>query len=235
MGFLKKILQANLMLPLRLNGVTYLISSEDDANLKQLLSTFLPPGMYEVINDFCPQEGWKVVDVGAHHGFYAIRAARSVGNSGKVIAIEPCPKNFERLVLNVKANRLNNVICIKSLVSDSNGYGVLYIHPVSYMHSTVIPSKNFIIVKQVTLDSLLSRLGISYVDLVKIDVEGAEVKVIKGALRYLNEGRILRIVAEVHSRMLLQQYINLLESRFVLRVFPLVPSNLWIVYAKFME
>lgn len=40
MGFLKKILQANLMLPLRLNGVTYLITSEDDANLKQLLSTF---------------------------------------------------------------------------------------------------------------------------------------------------------------------------------------------------
>ena len=71
----------------------------------------------EIIEHFHTKEGDIVVDVGAHIGRYTIISSKRIGQSGKVIAIEPHPSNFEMLNRNIKLNGLTNVIPLNYAVN----------------------------------------------------------------------------------------------------------------------
>ena len=66
----------------------------------------------DVLQYFSPKEGDVVVDVGAAFGFYTLISSMKVGTRGRVIAIEAQPDSFEMLNLNIKLNRLDNVITL---------------------------------------------------------------------------------------------------------------------------
>jgi FkbM family methyltransferase len=135
-----------------------------------------------------------VIDVGAHIGKYTILAAKL---SKKVIAIEPNKENFTILERNIRLNRLNNVYALNLAAFNKNSKLKLYIGDTSGQHSIFKKYGNYQSVDGIKLDSLFKRLNIKKVDLIKIDVEGAELQVLLGMLEYLKKRRVKNIIIEV--------------------------------------
>jgi len=129
-----------------------------------------------VTSHFCSliREGTKVVDVGASLGYYTLLAAKRVGKSGEVLAFEPNPFRFKYLLKTIQINGWENVTAYKLFVSDFDS-----------------PEKN-----TVTLDSIVAGRA----DVVKIDVEGMELQVLRGMKRLLSKG--VRVICEVHPKLL---------------------------------
>jgi FkbM family methyltransferase len=139
------------------------------------------------------QERWgTVVDVGANIGFITVRAARA---ARRVIAIEPHPVRFRYLKRNVALNGLTNVLCINCAVGRAEGEIGLYdvdptLGPRPLDVSTTPGRGKCYHVPLRTLDSLVQEA-----DLVKIDVEGYEAEVLRGATDLLASGPRLVIEA----------------------------------------
>ncbi len=125
-----------------------------------------------------------VLDIGAHVGYYTLLAARQVGPEGKVYAFEPEPKNHALLLKNIEQNGYENIVVTKSAVSDRMGDSTLYLSALDNGRHSVYqqdyPQKGTVSVDTLTIDAFLESEGWPTVDLVKIDVEGAEVAVLRG-------------------------------------------------------
>jgi FkbM family methyltransferase len=152
------------------------------------------------------QPGMTFVDVGANVGYYtALAAERVAGNGGRVLALEPSPYAFERLRSMILANRLEHVTPVHAGLSDAPGHLNLYLGVGSHNHApTMVAHENAEAtrVTVLTLDEETERLGIDRIDMIKIDVEGYEPKVLAGARRLLREGRIRAILCEFNEHWL---------------------------------
>src|ERR687890_2565039 len=145
----------------------------------------------DIIEHFTPKQGDIVVDIGAHMGRYTIIASKRVGTNGKVVAIEAHPGNFEMLNRNIKLNRLTNIISLNHAVYSKETKVKLYVpgeESGNTIYNTLISDRatneeKFVEVNANTLDYLLKSKGIKQeeVNWIKIDVEGAEFEVLKGA------------------------------------------------------
>ncbi|MDQ4073333.1 MAG: FkbM family methyltransferase [Thermoproteota archaeon] len=167
----------------------------------------------DVVEKFVPRSGDVVVDIGAAFGFYSILASKKAGETGRIIAIEPQPDNFAMLNLNIGLNKLTNVTTLNYAVYSKEEELPLYS---SYSILSERSEKNkmdFVKVKGFTLDYLLRDLnGIKKVNWIKIDVEGAELDVLRGAHHTLSESNNLSLLIEVHGKDNLPHIINLLNS-----------------------
>lgn len=163
---------------------------------------FLPPklrkagstGIFVTREDYEPEltyldrllsPGKVFVDGGANFGIYTVVASKLVGNSGVVLSFEPSPENFAILQRNVELNKMENVKVFCSAISDRDGTTRLY-HidnaPNSYsLGKDVNPTTDYEEISTVSLDSVLQREGLERVDFLKLDVEGAEELVLRGA------------------------------------------------------
>jgi FkbM family methyltransferase len=132
--------------------------------------------------------GMVFVDVGAHIGEYTLLGARRVGDTGEVHAFEPDPRAHAVLVENVRLNRLSRVVTRPWAVSEAEGEAELRLHAEPALSalatplSPVGPAGESRRVPRVTLDGYI---GERRLDVVKIDVEGAEMLVVRGARRLL--------------------------------------------------
>lgn len=158
---------------------------------------FSPSWEDELRNVFFLRKGSNFVDVGAHIGKYTVRIAKMVGLKGLVVAVEPDKDNFDLLKENLELNGLDNCIALNIAAGSTDGDILLFAGPKSAEHSTKEDfGKGFSKVKVRALDNVLAEKGIHNVDLVKIDVEGAEYEVLEGLERTLkSEGP--RVVLEV--------------------------------------
>jgi FkbM family methyltransferase len=152
---------------------------------------------------FIPQKGDIVVDAGAHVGFYTLKAAKEVGGEGRVIAVEPEDKNYKLLFLNIRINNYNNVTPVKLALSDFEGKSTLYLKACSCSHSLIgktwkTPIVGATEVYVTTLDKLLEKLKIKKVNILKVNVEGAELALLKGSKEFLSTRSIDKIVATTH-------------------------------------
>ncbi len=130
------------------------------------------------------REGDTFVDCGAHEGLFSVVAAARVGRCGSVIAFEPVPMLAERLEENVRINGFENVRIVGSALSDAEGRRKFVVAPsAAGTSSFVLDGGEEIIVDTTTLDVALER---GEARLVKIDVEGAEVAVLRGARKLLS-------------------------------------------------
>ncbi len=157
----------------------------------------------EVESVFKPERGWTVLDIGAHVGYYTVKSSKMVGEEGQVVSVEPFRGNHELLLKNLETNSCTNVQVVKKALTNFNGSTKLYSGTDSG-HNTLLGESVFATdtwedVDAVTLDTLLDELGIDSIDLAKIDVEGNELSLLEGARRVLTEGRIHRLVLEVHT------------------------------------
>ena len=124
-------------------------------------------------------DGFHFVDVGASVGGYALFVAAKAGPRAKVLAVEPDPEVFERLVFNIRANPFGTVKAIACAVADLDGEITLFVDAHNRGESSMRivnadPSGGQIKVPAKTLLSLLRDEGYAKLDAVKIDVEGAE-------------------------------------------------------------
>jgi FkbM family methyltransferase len=164
----------------------------------------------DIIERFTPKEGDIVVDVGAHVGRYAIIASKRVGESGKVISIEASPINFEMLNRNTNINQLTNIVSLNYAVYSKETKINLYLPAKEKgytIYNTVMVGRaraeedKFVTVNANTLDNLLQQNGISHEDInwIKIDVEGAEFEVLKGATSILSKSKDIALLIEIHN------------------------------------
>jgi FkbM family methyltransferase len=141
--------------------------------------------------------GKTVYDLGANAGFYALIAARAVGTSGEVLAFEPSPKLCERIRANAALNSLTNITVIEAAVSDVDGeidFGIVSDLSVSNSIKSAA-SGNAIRVRSVTIDSISH--GKRPPCLLLIDIEGAEVEAMQGAMNTITQFKPV-IMVEVH-------------------------------------
>jgi len=172
-------------------------------------------GRYEP-NEFCLlskvlEPGMTFVDVGANMGLYTLYAARRVGASGFVLAIEPSSREIAVLKRNVEINALNNVRIRHVAVSDcatevellvaraqNSGHNTLgafgYNTPLDYKEK--IQAQN--------LDVLVYVEALGRVHVVKMDIEGAELKALRGAVMTLQRDHPL-LWLELSDRLLQHQ------------------------------
>ena len=144
------------------------------------------------------KKGMVVVDVGAHIGYYAILASKLVGKSGEVWAFEPEPENLIDLETNIKLNMCSNVRTVGKAVSDKIGNAKLYITKGASGECGLIEigqkPRITIDVATLTLDSIV---GDVLVDVIKIDVEGGEMKVLLGAEKIIGMNQRIKIFIEL--------------------------------------
>ena len=145
-------------------------------------------------------EGQRVIDVGANVGYLTIPMGLKVGVTGCVIACEPEPENLNRLRMNVSRNDLRNVDIRPTAVGNHDGETSLRLGDDSAYHTTASPSDLLAItaahetgrqvrVPVIRLDTLWEDLGTPSIDLIKIDVEGTELDVLRGSVRLLHKER----------------------------------------------
>jgi len=140
---------------------------------------------------FRPGPTWVIIDVGAHAGVFTVKSARSA-NRGRVVALEPHAGNFRYLQENLRLNGIANVTALKLAAYSEPGRLHLYLNPEhSDCHSITERQANHDRFKKVpiiatTLDELKQKLGLDHIDLIKIDVEGAEIQVLQGATNTLD-------------------------------------------------
>jgi FkbM family methyltransferase len=147
------------------------------------------------------REGDVFYDIGANLGYFSILAARLVGASGAVYAFEPVPANAAAVGRNARLNRFGNIVVLEVAVSRRTGRSELYLARHvggAALKSAGVPPDlaGSIAVDTSSIDDLVSFRRIRPPDVVKIDVEGAELDVLQGmrtVLRESNPGVILEV------------------------------------------
>ena len=145
------------------------------------------------------KKGMIVIDVGANLGYYSLMAGKLV-KDGKVYAFEPDENVFSLLTSSINANGLKNIIPIKQCVSNEDGYCNLFINQDGHDsgHNSMVWDKGGeqVSVSSTTLDTFMENEHIQYVNILKIDVEGAEPLILIGARKLLNDSEGLIILME---------------------------------------
>ena len=166
--------------------------AEEEAGFR-FLERFLQPGM-------------TVLDAGAHEGYYTLFASKRVGRGGKVIAFEPSPRERKALRWHVLINRCWNVRIQGLALGEENGEADLHIVDgvqtgLNSLRPPAIAGRAGILKVRVTsLDDWLRVHDLDRADFIKLDVEGAELSVLKGASGLLRRRPRPVIYAEVEDR-----------------------------------
>ena len=145
-----------------------------------------------------PKKGDIVVDVGAHYGFYTLYASKLIDADGIVLCFEPHPDNYKGLLTNLQLNGVRNVKAFNLALGESDGKTKLYIRSHSGAHSTFLRSRYCINVELAKLDTVVERFNIKKVDLIKIDAEGAELSILKGASKVIEKFKPSLTIAAYH-------------------------------------
>lgn len=128
--------------------------------------------------------GSTVIDVGANIGFFTVDFARRVGPSGRVVAFEPGGRNVTTLRWNLERAGIDNVVVVEAALADRSGPGTLYLnpsHPADHRIFAGGATRPREAVPLVTLDDYLAASPVAApISLIKIDIQGAEMKALRG-------------------------------------------------------
>ena len=168
--------------PRDLVSVTILRTGSWQPEIWQSLSSSLAPGSV-------------FLDVGAHIGYFSIKAAPQVGPAGRVVAFEPNPETLKLLRDNVAVNNAPNVVIEPIACTEREQTLQFYAAPTINTGASSLSQQNANVssgespraytVRGRPIDDVVRDLKLSRVDAIKIDVEGAEVSVLRGALQTL--------------------------------------------------
>jgi FkbM family methyltransferase len=169
------------------------------------------PEIYEADKtDFIQQHcsaGDTVIDIGAHLGIFSFFLAKQVGGTGKVYSFEPAKKTFDALTKTLRYNNLTGMVeARQQAVSDSSGELTFYIYNnAGISNANSISSHNTVgkacktTVSKISLDDLMATENIDTLTLIKIDAEGAELDILKGAEKLIHKFHPF-ITLEVHPK-----------------------------------
>lgn len=163
------------------------------------------------------KEGDVVVDLGANIGYFTLLAAKLVGKKGKVYAFEPEPRNYQYLKRNIQLNGYDNTVALQKAVADKPGTVKLFICPYDTGHHTIQKydgiqayrpdfvngKKEFVEVEQVRLDAFL-RGKTTKINVIKMDVEGAEMLALAGMEQLIRENKNLIMLIEFFPLLIME-------------------------------
>ena len=172
---------------------TILMEGNWDPSLTELINSVLKPG--DVF-----------LDVGAHAGYCTLIAAKRVGPSGRVLAAEPNPASVAQVKANLERSNLHNATVEGTAVGDSADPVTLFLNAdmnsgMASLSKANVNGGTGISVPCTTLDALVAKYGIERANLVKIDVEGAELFVLRGMKEILKRLRPI-VVLELEPHLL---------------------------------
>lgn len=177
----------------------------------------------ELYKEMIP-EGSTVIDVGANVGFHSVLLSKIVGRHGSVLAIEPVDYNLKKLNTNIYLNGCVNVKLVKCLVGSKKRNSVKLFQVTEDQsrldNSSVLENLNIkklqaeggveeVEVTQTTLDYIYSKIQ-KPIKLIKVDVEGYELEVLKGAKKTISESRPV-IIVEINPKRLRDLNIQLVH------------------------
>ncbi len=144
------------------------------------------------------QPGWRVAEVGANLGYFTLLLADLVGPQGQVVAFEPLSVNYTLLRRSVAVNGFaDRVTCRPEALSDEDGEGRIVVNPDNYGGGSILAAPGaHTISEQVKLMRSGAALGDFRPDFIKMDVEGAEEKVMAGMSDLLAAQRRIALVIE---------------------------------------
>ena len=161
---------------------------------------------YSFVDRFL-RPGMIVLDIGAHHGFYTLLASKRVGPQGKVFSFEPSPRERKALLRHVKINRCRNVTVEGLALGSESADAELFVvqgaqtgcnslrKPAADVAGVLSPA----LVHVVRLDDWLASQKLEKIHFIKLDVEGGEREVLKGAQALLQRRPRPVILAEVQD------------------------------------
>jgi FkbM family methyltransferase len=160
-------------------------------NITACLRALLPPG-------------GTFLDVGANVGYFSLMASQFVGREGRVLAVEPNPRAFEALSANLSQSHTSNVQADMIALGESEGTLGLYVPPADENRDynvTIVanPSWTRIEVPCRRLDWCLADWHTDRIDLMKMDVEGAEPRVLAGGSSALADGVVRHLMLEING------------------------------------
>jgi|LGOV01.1.fsa_nt_gb FkbM family methyltransferase len=154
------------------------------------------------------KEGDVVVDCGANIGMFTVKAAKIVGEKGKIIAVEPEERNLKCLKKNIEINGLKNCVVVSKGVWSEKSRMKFFLGPASGWHSLIEESwfrekytsleKTFAEIEVDTLNNILKELEIDKVDFIKMDIEGAEIEALKGMEETLRNNDVKLAIEAFH-------------------------------------
>lgn len=153
---------------------------------------------------FSPDAGQVVVDAGANIGYFTLRSARLVGPSGRVVAFEPSASSFSVLMKNLRLNGLRNTLAMNIGLGEKEDISKYWVYDSSILNSTTHEVRRkdakLVGIERVqlrVLDDVLDEQRIESLDYLKLDTEGAELAILRGAKKSLSRFHP-RIVGEAH-------------------------------------
>jgi FkbM family methyltransferase len=147
------------------------------------------------------RKGDIYIDVGSHVGYHVLVACHFIGESGRIFALDPQPYNCDRLLTNAALNGFANITVIAAAVSSAGGFVSLKSQSSSDKSRLTLAGAGIndesltFIAPAVTLAWVVEAHALPRVDLLKIDVEGFEFKVLEGASPVLH--RVRNIIFEI--------------------------------------
>lgn len=202
-----------------INGKKLYIDKMDTVISDKLINEGIwEPGSTKIFKDYA-KKSRLIVDVGANIGYYTLIAAEFMKKNGKVVAFEPSNVNYCLLSKTVNENDLKNVVLVKKAVGDTSSIDYLYSGDKNFgdrkMYKASLNDSREK-VEVVTLDNYF--IGDEQIDMLKIDIEGYEVKAFKGAKKLFEKRKVKVIISELRPESLELakddwcEYIDLLEK-----------------------
>ncbi|RME13711.1 MAG: FkbM family methyltransferase [Bacteroidetes bacterium] len=191
---------------------------------------FYEAGTIKVIEGLL-QEGGVFIDIGGSVGLMSLYGAKILQNKGKVWTFEPMPNMYEAILKSIEINRLNNITAFNVALGDADGLLPIYTKRAC---PSLIPGDNetpaFSVPVKV-LDSLVQESGLKNIRLVKIDVEGFEMNVLKGCQHLLSSADAPALCIEYESHYANKEVFHFISSINEYRFFQLskgkgIESNL---------
>jgi FkbM family methyltransferase len=179
--------------------VELLCDAADAAVTPGLRSGTYEPHLTAVFERYC-RPGMTVVDVGANLGYFSLLASKLVGPAGRVVALEPNSENCRLLLSSLRLNGMSNVDLLPVAADVAPGWAYYATHVGS--NGGLVEDDNLLsrfgtVVPTFRLDDLVDRK----VDFLKMDVEGAEGRVVHGATRIIEKDRPI-VTTELKDEML---------------------------------
>jgi len=145
------------------------------------------------------QPGMVFIDIGAYHGIYSLVAGKKLGRAGTIISFEPSPREYRRLRMHLRLNRSTSARA-EMLALGATTTRTAFFQVASgdtarngLRAPAISDPINEIAVQETTLDEYLARQPIARVDIIKLDVEGGEMDVLRGATRVFQKFRPILI------------------------------------------
>lgn len=155
------------------------------------------------------------LDIGSNNGYYSIIASQLVGPDGKVISIEPNKSTYIRLMENIKVNGIKNVNSFNIALSDHDGRAKLFLNNDSENGlASLINDHEKEPIDEVPVNTFDGLFLNQSINLIKMDVEGSEINIIKGMGDYLKKYNSVKIIMEWNPDYMGKEDYHYLDTTF---------------------